>query len=58
MHSTKETEPYWNSEWGYLTIFTTFSSSKAGVAILLNNNFQFQILKHFADPEGGLLLQS
>ena len=35
---------------GYSTIFTTFSSSKAGVAILFNNNFQFQILKHFADP--------
>ena len=29
---------------------------QAGVAIekaLFNNNFQFPILKHFADPEGG-----
>ena len=41
VHSTKETEPYWHSEWGYSTIFTTFSSSKAGVAILFNKNFQF-----------------
>ena len=56
VHSTKETEPYWHSEWGYSTIFTTFSSSKAGVAILFNNNFQFQILKHFADPEGRFII--
>ena len=56
MHSTKETEPYWHSEWGYSTIFTTFSSSKADVAILFNNNFQFQILKHFADPEGRFII--
>ena len=48
--STNETESYWHSEWGYSTICTTFSSSRAGVAILFNNNFQFQILKHFADP--------
>ena len=57
VHSTKETERYWHSEWGYSTIFATFSSSKAGVAILFNNNFQLQILKHFANPKGGLLLQ-
>ena len=56
VHSTKETEPYWHSEWGYSTIFTTFSSSRAGVAILFNNNFQFQILKHFADPEGRFII--
>ena len=56
MHSTKEREPYWHSEWGYSTIFTIFSSSRAGVAILFNNNFQFQILKHFADPEGRFII--
>ena len=26
VHSTNEIEPYWHSEWGYSTIFTTFSS--------------------------------
>ena len=45
VHSTNETEPYWHSEWGYSTIFTTISSSRAGSAIRLNNNFQLQILK-------------
>ena len=56
VHSTKETEPYWHSEWGYSTIFTTFSSSRADVAILFNNNFQFEILKHFADPKGRFIV--
>ena len=56
MHSTNETEPYWHSEWGYSTIFTTISSSRAGGAIMLNNNFQFQILKHSADPEGRFII--
>ena len=54
--STNETESYWHSEWEYSTIFTTFSSSRAGVAILFNNNFQFQILKHFADPGGRFII--
>ena len=56
VHSTNETEPYWHPEWGYSTILTTFSKSRASVAILFNNNFQFQILKHFADPEGRFII--
>ena len=51
-HSTNESGIYWRSEWGYSTIFTEFSSSKAGVGILFNNNFQFNILKCYTDPEG------
>ena len=57
VHCTNETEPYWHSEWGSdSTFFTTFSSSRGGVAILFNNYFQFQILKHFADPEGSYII--
>ena len=56
VHSTKETDPYWHSEWGYSTIFTTFSSSRAGVAILFNNNFQFQIVKLLRTLKRGLHL--
>ena len=50
-HSTNESGIYWRSEWGYSTIFTEFSSSKAGVGILFNNNFQFNILKCYTDPD-------
>ena len=56
VHSTRETEVCWISEWEYLTIFTNFSSSRAGVGILFNNNFHFQILKNFVDPEGRFII--
>ena len=56
MHSTRETEICWQSEWGYSTIFTKFSSSRAGVGILFNNNFQFQISKYLVDPEGRFII--
>ena len=52
-HRTNESGIYWRSKWGYSTTFTEFSSSKAGVGILFNNNFQFNILKCYTDPEAG-----
>ena len=55
-HSTNESGIYWRSEWGYSTIFTELSSSKAGVGILFNNNFQFNILKCYTDPEGRFII--
>ena len=55
-HSTNESGIYWRSEWGYSTIFTEFSSSKAGVGILFNNNFQFNILKCYTEPEGRFII--
>ena len=38
-------------------MFREFSSSKAGVGILFNNNFQFNILtKYYTDPEGSFII--
>ena len=57
VHSTRETEIRWQSEWGYSTIsVTNFSSSRVGVGVLFNNNFRFQILKYFVDPEGRFII--
>ena len=33
-----------------------FSSSKAGVGIVFNNNFQLNILKCYTDPEGRFII--
>ena len=55
-HSSSDTEAYWRSEWGYSTFFTNFSSSRAGVGILSNNNFLFNILRSFIDPEGRFII--
>ena len=50
-------EAYWRSEWGYSGFFfTKFSSSRAGVGILFNNNFQFNVLRSFIDPEGRFII--
>ena len=58
VHCTNETEPYWHSEWGSDSTFfyNLLKLYRAGVAILFNNYFQFQILKHFADPEGSYII--
>ena len=55
-HSTNKSGIYWRSEWGYSTIFKEFSSSKAGVGILFNKNFQFNVLKCYTDPEGRFII--
>ena len=46
----------WANEWGYTNIFSQYSSSKAGVAILFNNNFEFELLKKYSDPEGRFII--
>ena len=42
---TKEKERLWSSEWGLSAIFSSASRSSAGVCVLFNNNFQFEIKK-------------
>ena len=42
----------WRSEWGYKALFSCFSSSLAGVCILFNNNFKFDISETFSDSSG------
>ena len=55
-HCTKETENMWRSEWGYQAIFSSYSSESAGVCILFNDNFSFEIAKQFPDLEGRFIL--
>ena len=52
VHCTEATIDTWRSEWGYKALFSCFSGSSAGVCILFNNNFKFDILKTFSDPSG------
>ena len=56
VHCTKDKEHIWSAEWGYSAIFSGFSSASAGVCVLFNNNFNFQILKSFSDPEGRFVM--
>ena len=56
VHCTKENECLWMSEWGYRAIFSNLTSSRAGVCILFNNNFSFEITKQFSDPGGRFII--
>ena len=52
VHSSNETEKLWLAEWGYIGLFSSLLSSRAGVCILFNNNFAVEELKYYSDPEG------
>ena len=56
VHCSKDKEHIWSTEWGYSAIRRSFSSASAGVCVLFNNNFNFQILKSFSDPEGRFVM--
>ena len=56
VHCTKDKEHIWSAELGYSAIFSSFSSASAGVCVLFNNNFNFQILKSFSNPEGRFVM--
>ena len=40
----------WRAEWGYQALFSCCTGKKAGVIILFNNNFAFQISRTYCDP--------
>ena len=44
-HFTKKMERQIRAEWGYECVFASNNSRSRGVAILLNNNFDFKIKK-------------
>ena len=56
VHYTKGKESLWTSEWGFTTFFRSLSSASAGVCILFNNNFQFEIIRQFSDQEGRCII--
>ena len=56
VHCTKEKEPLWSSEWGSSAFFSSLSSASAGVRILFNNNFEFEVKRQLSDPEGRFII--
>ena len=40
----------------YQALFSCCTSNKAGVAILFNNNFSFQLMKAYTDPKGRFII--
>ncbi|ESO98102.1 hypothetical protein LOTGIDRAFT_143124 [Lottia gigantea] len=55
-HFTKNIESYVTGQWGYKCFFNSFSNNSRGVAILMNNNFDFEISKQYNDEGGNLII--
>lgn len=55
-HSSPEVEQSWVNEWGYKAFFNSYSSSSRGVAIMLKNSFQFEVLDVLKDESGNFLI--
>ena len=56
VHCSDNVTSIWSAEWGYKTLFSSFSSAKRGVAILFNNSFAFKFQKPYADPNGRFII--
>lgn len=54
-HFTNDMEDNIRNEWGYDAVFSSFTSQSRGVAILLNNNFDFKIHKKVTDDSGNFI---
>ena len=57
-HFDSKQELQIRSEWGYECHFSSFSSQSRGVAILLNNTFDFKAQVIVSDPHGNFLIIS
>ena len=52
VHCTEEMSLKWELEWGFKAIISPFRGDSRGVAILLNNTFEYKLHKAKIDPEG------
>ena len=52
MHFTHDLESYIKTQWGYKCLFNSFTSNVRGVAIMLNNTFEYKINKIKTDNSG------
>ena len=51
VHCAERSFKTWAAEWGYKAFFSGLASTKAGVAILFNNNFTFKVLRPICNKE-------
>ena len=56
VHWVKENEPTYLADWGLNCVFNSYRGNSRGVAILFNDNFQYEIHNSFADQNGNYLI--
>ena len=55
-HFTDRIEQQVKSEWGYDAYFSSFRSNSRGVAVLINNNIEYKLLKCMNDRNGNFII--
>ena len=55
-HFEKKLEKQIRTEWGYESYFASYNSQSRGVAVLLNNTFDFKVSLIDFDPEGNYII--
>ena len=55
-HCNNETESTFQSDWGDKCIFSNKNSQSAGVMILFNSNFDYEIEDYIKDNDGRFLI--
>lgn len=55
-HFTAAEETFIRSQWGYECYFSNFNSQSRGVAIFINNTFDFKLISTEQDTNGNLLM--
>ena len=55
-HFSEEIHSLINSKWGHKAYFNSSTSSKKGLAILINKNFEFTFVKLVTDDKGDFML--
>ena len=56
IHSTVGSEMFIESQWGNRCLFSSFSSSSRGVAILFSKTVDYTVHDYINDPEGNYLI--
>ena len=54
-HFTPEKENAIRAQWGYDCYFSSYTSNSRGIAILMNNNFEYTLRKEIKDENGNYL---
>lgn len=55
-HFTDKLEPYIQAQWGYKCFFNSYKSNARGVAIMINNNFEYQMHETKKDNSGNYII--
>ena len=55
-HFSKSDEKVISTQWGYECYFSSYNTQARGVAILLNNNFEYNLHNVIKDENGNLLI--